>query len=354
MNNDRVIFFLNLLDRNTSGYEEEIDTLLINAINEDDRVEKLKSLLSNYHFISSLGENLKNEAEYALKELQLYPEKYSEIFIKIEQAYEKINSEIVNTELLMDSPYAFSQPIQVISKKNYPIYVDMLKIIVNSCVYLLVLYGGSERVSSFHWNESAGFRELLNETNQRYIPALKTINLPDYGWTITKRHLGGDAIWGGDAFYIAYEPYNLIQIRANHIKSEKLGPYFYLNVEAFESNYNNVPYCWGKGNVLSFNQTNAIQACLQNTLVTELRVPSSDELQRKIPIPMEVAKTLANNKDFCISAEQLLLAMNQWIVGREIHNRRIQHKCLICGNTLENDSMVCRSHFAQRGGTDGT
>ena len=349
MNNSRVIYFLNLLERNTTGHEEEIDNLSIKAINEDERVTRLKGLLTDYHFIPGLGENLKIEAENALKDLQTNPDNYQEIFIRIEQSCLKISAEIRNTEILMNSAGPFSQPILVVSKKDYPIYVAMLKRLVNSSVYLLVLYGGCETVTYFHWNEAAALRELLSELNSRYLPAIMKLNPPEYGWTITKKHLGGDAIFGGSAFFIKYEPYEEIEIRSRFLHKEPLGPNFFLNVDAYENDDNNVPYCWGRGNVLSFNQDNAVRACIQSNPATELRAPVPQELIGKMPTPMELARRLANGREFCITADQLLCAMNQWYVGTEIDNRRREGKCLICGKKTGPSALICKSHFSSRG-----
>ena len=50
-------------------------------------------------------------------------------------------------------------------------------------------------------------------------------------------------------------------------------------------------------------------------------------------------------KMFCITPDELLLAMNQWQVGHEIEKRKETHNCLFCGKHVDGNKLICPSHF---------
>ena len=58
MDSKKVLFFLDLLNRETSGHRDEIANLYQRALEEDDDVVRLKMLLNDYSYYRELGKSL--------------------------------------------------------------------------------------------------------------------------------------------------------------------------------------------------------------------------------------------------------------------------------------------------------
>lgn len=267
-----------------------------------------------------------------------------EILPQIRQASESIENSVRFGNELMYSPVPFTETISVLSHKDTIAYMTALKMIASTCVYLITLYSGLKPIKNLTWNDRVGLQEMIYAVNTKFLPALCGVRRPNYSWVIRKRRMGGKALFGGDCFYLSYENSRRVEVLCSALYKEPIGTHAYLNVQAYETGACDVPYCWGLGNIVSITPDNAL-SFLQQGFTTKVRSPRPDELRRNIPTPIECIRQLTDGKPYCISPDELVIAMNQWQVGHEIEERKHTHNCLFCGKHLKGNLLVCPTHF---------
>lgn len=344
MDSRRVLYMLNILNRETSGHENEIAKLYERALEENDDVIRLKTLLNNCTPYREMGNSLFKNGADLLEKLNSSPSKSLEILPEIKLAHESITNSLRISNLLMRSPLPFSETITVLNKKDTFAYRSALKATASACVYLMVLYAGPKAVKDLSWNDNVGIQEMIYSVNTRFLPALSETKRPNYSWVIRKKRMGGRALFGGDCFYLEYDNSRTVEVLCSALRKEPIGTHAYLNVNAYEAGICDVPYCWGLGNIVSAKPNTAL-ALLHSDIAVKVRSPNADELTRNVPAPFECIRRLTDGKPFCISPDELLLALNQWQVGHEIELRRKTHNCLFCGKHVTGKTLVCPSHF---------
>lgn len=344
MNSKRVLFFLNFLNNETNGFTDELAEIYKRALDEDDDIIHLKELLNEYNFYRQIGSSLYNTGSEILDKIYSSPSNSLELIPHVKQAHESIDNEAKIARKFMLSPYPFSNSISVLKKKDVIGYINALTSIARTCVYLIVLYAGIDPIKNITWNDVAGIQEMIYAVNTVFLPTLMKVRRPNNSWVIRKRRMGGRALFGGDCFYISYENTSSVAVLCSALHKEAIGTHAYLNVKAYESGECDVPFCWGIGNIVSISPNNAMQF-LQSDIATKLRSPYQDELKRQLPTPFECVRILANGNKFCISPDDLLLAMNQWEMGHEFEKRKSTHNCLFCGKHVSGNDLVCSSHF---------
>lgn len=344
MQTNKVLFFLNFLASKTNGYEEPLAALYNRALNENDNIQRLRGMLDDCNFYGEIGGILSREGWDILKKVYSNPTRALEYMPTVRQIYQRIDSEMSTCTKMMESPLPFNTTISVLKKNDEYAYMEALRTIASTCVHLMLVYSGTNSIKNLTWNDGWGIRERIHAVNTKFLPGLCNEIRPNIGWVILKRKLGGHALFGGEAFYLAYEDIINEDAETAFFHKEPIGTHAFLNVDAYESNQLNVPYCWGVGNIVSSTPENAI-TYLQQDIATGVHNPTWNDVQRKIPTPFECLKKLAGGNRFCISPDELVRIMNQWEMGHEIEMRKQSHKCLFCGNRVVGKKMVCDEHF---------
>lgn len=344
MDSKRVLYFLGLLNKETFGYTDEIAQLYKRALDENDDVIKLKMLLNDYVYYQEIGNSIYKNGIELLDRIYSTPTRSLEILPELKQAIELIEKHVKVCNELMCSPIPFSETITILKKKDTIAYMEALKMIASTCVYLITLYSGLSLNKNLTWDDKVGIQEMIYAVNTKYLPALCNVRRPNYSWVIRKKRMGGRALFGGDCFYLNYENTRSVEVLCSALHKEQIGTHAFLNIDAYETGASDVPFCWGLGNLISETPDNAL-LLLQNSVVTNVRSPKPDELRRKPPAPFECIKQLTGGAMFCISPDELLRALNQWQVGHEIETRKMTHNCLFCGKHVNGKNLVCTSHF---------
>lgn len=347
MDSKGVLYFLDLLNRETSGHTDEIAEIYKRALDENDDVIRLKMLLNDYTYYREIGNALYKNGERLLDKIYAMPSKALDILPQLRQAHESIDNEVRVCDELMRSPLPFPETITVLKKKDTIAYMRALKMIASTSVYLMSLYAGLDSVKNLTWDDTSGIQEMIYAVNTRFLPSLCRVRRPDYSWIIRRRRLGGRALFGGDSYYLSYENTRSVESLCAALHKEPIGTHAFLNIDAYESGECDVPFCWGIGNIVSASPDNAI-LFLQSDVATKVRSPQGAELKRKMPAPFECVKLLSDGAMFCITPDELLLAMNQWQVGHEIDNRKRTHNCLFCGKHVDGNRLACPSHFISK------
>lgn len=344
MDSKRVLYFLGMLNRETSGHSDKIADIYKRALDENDDVIRLKMLLNDYTYYREIGNALYKNGEEMLDKIYALPSKALDILPQLKQTHESIGNEVKICDELMHSPLPFSETITVLKKKDTIAYMSALKMIASTSVYLMALYEGLSPIKSLTWNDTAGIQEMIYAVNTKFLPALCGVRRPNHSWVIRKKRLGGRALFGGDCYYLSYENIRSVEMLCSALHKEPIGTHAFLNIDAYESGECDVPFCWGIGNIVSVSPDNAM-LFLQNSVATKVRSPQGTELTRKMPTPFECIKQLSDGAMFCITPDKLLLAMNQWQMGHEIEERKRTHNCLFCGKHVDGNKLVCSSHF---------
>ena len=313
-------------------------------MDENDDVIRLKILLNDYTYYREIGNALYKNGEEILDKVYAAPSKALDILPQLKQAHESIDNEVRVCNELMLSPLPFSETITVLKKKDTIAYMNALKMIASTSVYLMLLYAGLDSIKNLTWNDTVGIQEMIYAVNTKFLPALCGVRRPNYSWIIRRKRLGGRALFGGDSYYLNYENTRSVEVLCSALHKEPIGTHAFLNIDAYESGEYDVPFCWGIGNIVSALPDTAIMF-LQNSVATKLRSPQASELRRNMPTPLECAKQLSDGAMFCITPDELLLSMNQWQVGHEIEERKRTRNCLFCGKHVDGNKLVCSLHF---------
>ena len=349
MDTKRLLFFIELLNRETDGHSAEIIRLFQRALDENDEIKELKSFLNTeeYYYYHEIGKNLYKSGKKVLNDIYQKPSDCIALFPQIGRAISSISYELDTSYRLIASPFPFKDNINVLKKRDVEAIRIAYERIANSCIFLLALYEGIQPIQNFTWNDQASISEMLEMVNTIFLPSLFQISSTTRSWIITRHELGGNALFGGDGFFLTYNYQQEIQEKCRYIYGKRMGgTYSFCNVDAFINKKNDVPYCWGTGNILSvypYNATTFLQPGKKITI--KLRCPRNDELMEDNPFPFECVKRLADSDMFCITPEELVLAMNRWEMGHEIAMRKHNHQCLFCGKKINSYQLVCKSHF---------
>lgn len=118
MDSKKVLYFLGLLNRETSGHEDEIAEIYTRALDENDDITRLKMLLHDYSFYREIGNALYKNGEEMLDKIYAMPSNALDILHQLKQAYESIDNEVRVCNELMHSPLPFSETITVLKKKT--------------------------------------------------------------------------------------------------------------------------------------------------------------------------------------------------------------------------------------------
>lgn len=344
MDTRKVIYFLDILRSNTTGHSEELANLYKSALDENDAVVDLKKLLDESNYYGIIGENLYNEGKDKIKELYASPTQAVDLLPEILQCTERINSQIRLSQNVLKNTYQTMETVSIIKKKDVIAYFEAYKMIASVSVYMSCLYGGVETIKYMSWNDSVGIQEMIYLINTKYLPLLSTIKRPNESWVIRRRNLGGKALFGGDAFYITYENTRRVDVLCSALHKEPMGTHSFLNIDAYETNENDVPFCWGIGNIISFSPSEAL-SYLQKNIATHVITPTNNHFNGKMPTPIECIKKLSAGRPFCLTPEELTKVLNQWAIGKEIEDRKRTHNCLFCNRYINGNKLVCDSHF---------
>ncbi len=344
MDSTRVLYFLDLLNKETSGHTEELAQLYNRALNEHDDVVRLKAYLDDYNFYREIGGDFKQKGEVLIKEVYSSPDNVLELLSRVKQAHEAIENEVRACNDLMRSPWPFNDIITVLKKKDTIAYMQALRMIASTSVYLVSLYSGFGQLRNLTWNDNVGIQEKINLINTKFLPILCDANISSRTWVIRRKHGGGRTLFGSDFFALSYEDADMVEMECSQYAREPIGTHAYLNVTAFITGETDIPFCWGVGNLVSFSPENALMY-LQRNVTDVLRAPGIAELMEPMPSPYECARRLSEGNPFCISPDVLVKAMNQWYMGHDIEERKKTHNCLFCGKHITGNRLVCQSHF---------
>ena len=139
MDSKKVLYFLGLLNRETSGHKDEIAEIYNRALDENDDVAHLKMLIDDYVYYREIGNALLKNGREMLEKVYAMPSKALEFLPQLKQAHESIDNEVRVCDELMHSPLPFSETITVLKKKDTIAYMSALKMIASTSVYLITL-----------------------------------------------------------------------------------------------------------------------------------------------------------------------------------------------------------------------
>lgn len=344
MDTSRVLFFLNALSSNTSGHNEELADMYRRALDENDDIKLLKTLYENCNFYGELGRSASKSVEQKLKSVYIDVQHALEILSDIKIENEAMLQEISRCDALMHSPYPFRDSISVLKKQSVPGYMEALTTIAGACVYMLLLYSGPDGINYLQWEDTTGIREKLYAVNTKFLPAILGLRIPGYYWVIKRKALGGKNLFGGYGFYLSMESTRKVDLMASTYQTERIGTHAFLNIRAFDTGENDIPLCWGTGNLTSLTPDIALRV-LGKRLITDLRAPSVRELQKPMPAPAVLMHILSDGYHYCITPDELVKSMNQWQTGHEIEIRKASGRCLFCGRQLKRRTLICPEHF---------
>ena len=101
MDSKKVLYFLGLLNRETSGHSDEIAEIYKRALDENDDVARLKMLLNDYTYYREIGNGLYKNGEEMLDKIYSAPSKALDILPQLKQAHESIDNEVRVCDELM-------------------------------------------------------------------------------------------------------------------------------------------------------------------------------------------------------------------------------------------------------------
>ncbi len=345
MDSKKILYFLDLLNNETKGrHSDVIAEMYQRALDENDDIIKLKSFLQDYTYSHELGKSLYQEGVALLDKIYAVPSNALEILPQLKQVQESIENEAKVCKEYLHSPLPFRDEITVLKKIDRSVYRTVMEKTASACVYLIAMYAGIDPLRNLTWEDSAELQEMIHAVNAKFLPALCSVRKPDYFWVITKKRSEGRNVLGGDVFYLSYQNIRNIDTFCGTFHKESIGTHAFWNIDAYETGKNDVPFCWGIGNIVSVSPANAI-LFLQKDVVIKLRSPKDSDLTRKMPPPLECIRHLSDGGMFCLSPDELVLTMNQWQAGHEIEERKQMRKCLFCGKNISGKRMVCSSHF---------
>ena len=343
MDTRKILYFIDFLSKEAAN-KNGLQALYEKAVNSNDEVIKLTSFVEEYTFFQGIGSSLLDRARSLLDRLYRDPSSALPTLMQIKQLNETIQNEVALCSSLLRSPDAFSDTITVVKKKDRISYLKAYRQIANTCVYLIALYKGLSDLKGLAWTETDGIQESVYSINTKFLPALNTVRKPGYSWIIRKEKMGGKALFESVFFSLSYEKTKSVEVMCSALHKEAMTTHSFLNIQAYEADETDVPYCWGTGNILSVSPENAL-LLTQKDVITKLRSPNHAELQRRVPAPFECARILSDGRPFCVSPDDLTNDMNQWVSGHEIELRKATHNCLICGKLVPRDRLVCKTHF---------
>lgn len=352
MDTNRVLYFLGLLNRETTGHSRELLPLYQQALDLNDNIQTLKSLLNTqaYSYYRETGGNCFRNGERALRTIYQSPESFQENVPLLQRSVSEITAELRSSYDLLYSPFPTRGEFSILKKRDADAARTVYERIANVCVYLIAHYEGLSPLRYLSWNSTAGLLEMSDAVNNTFLPALSRVRIPSYGWIITKHPLGGKALFEGQGFFLSYDYTQSIEDRCQSLRKEPIGSTdVFLNPDALRNSVTDVPFCWGMGNVLSVRPQNGavfLQSGIR--IANKLRSPNQKELEGAVPSPWECLKKLSDGAHFCITPEEFLITLNRWWMGHEISLRKMTHSCLFCGQHLSENRLVCRSCFTPR------
>ena len=344
MDTERVLYFFSVLSRETSGHGEDLSKLFQRALDENDDIITLMNQLEDLAFYNEVGGALKRDGEDIIELAYGAPQQAYEMLPQVSQVSETIRSSLKDSERVMANPYPNSDTVSVLRNSEIPNYIRSLRHIASSVIHLLLVYGGLDAIKDLSWNDTVGILEMLNNVSSRYIRHLMSYQLPGYSWVIRKKSVGGASFFMTDAFFLSFDRKESVDLLCQGYRKERIGTHAFYNVDAYRLSENDVPFCWGTGNIVSTMPNTALD-CMKSYFCTNLRAPSETELRKPIPIPFELVRRLSNGREFCISPNELVRAMNWWQSGYDIERNKMTHNCLICGRHMQYSGLVCPHHF---------
>ena len=344
MDSRKVLSFLNFLNSKTINHKETLADLYKNALDEDDTISHLKHTLNTSAFYNEKGHRLYRDGNAMINTVYSSPVKALDVLPRLHQISDLIDSEMERSSNLLSSPFPFDESINVLNNNDITVYIQFFRRIASTCVYLIALYSGLDAIRDLTWNENDGIQEMVYLVNTKFIPALSTVYRANNYWMIRRRRFSGSSVFGGGGFSLTYESIKSVDYQCSNLRTEAIGTHIFLNIDAYERDIVDVPYCWGTGNLLSCSPNNAL-GFLQKDIVTKIRAPEEQELKYRMPTPLECVKYLSGGKMFCITPDDLVKAMNQWKIGQEIERRKNNGICLFCGKPTGRGRLVCSSHF---------
>ncbi len=342
MNSKKAIYFIKMIKDATNGHEKDLHNLLINIINESDSVIELKHNLENCIFLKEAGKELLNKGKFLYEQILKTPKNALALIDEIDMYNATIKREILVYDNLMRSYNPFNYTLKVTKKSNRLPYLLALKQIASTCVYMLLVYGGENNIKNLNWVENDGIIESANSVNTKFLPLLAKLEKPTSCWVITKNYIGANSVFSEYVYNIKFMDVNYINKLCNILNPVQLTPHIFYNNNSIKSNQ--VPYCWGIGNITSATPTNAI-SLLNSEIVTSQRNITNEDLLYSMPDPIKCLSILTDNKPFCVSAFSLLNALNEWQTSLSIVKRKKNKICLLCGKKLTGSKPICSYHF---------
>ena len=343
MDTKRMLYFLTFLSKNTVGCSGEIASLYKRVLDEEGDVVKAGQYLEDCYF-DRFAVDLRDRANDILEKIYGNPANASELLPQLRQVIREMEQGLSGSKAIIANPLPTLENIHILKKRDFNACRSAMRAVANACVYLMLVYGGVERVRDLTWNDAAGLDEQMDAVNAVFLPKLMKLQIPAFGWIIRKKITGGRMSFGESVYELVYESAENMWIRCAGYHGYPMGTHAFYNVEAYESGRPEVPLCWGVGNITSCGSRDAL-SFLQEDVVTGLRSPNHSELKEGMPIPIECIRKLSDGRSFCVTPEELAYAMTRWSQGREIVSRENSQTCLICGERVGGGRLVCRRHF---------
>ena len=344
MNTDSLLFLIELLKSNTVGEEKKLSELYKRAINDNDEYIKLKYSLDNNLFFGVTGRNLLNDGNTYLKKINDSPDNIMELVDEIRQFNELIESDIVKGKTKIEYPGGFFEDVSIVEKTKIEAYDLFFTQLASAITYFVAVEEGFEGLNSLFWQDDKSLLDKIHSINNTFLPKLMNTTNNMQPWVIYKTI--NDKIikfcpYEYHTKYISSDNFRDLINRNDYIE---YAPLKYYNERLFQDDVVDVPIYCGIGNFVSTSPLESL-SLLQSGVVTTPRNPNETMTKVKAPLLGELMKLISYRAASIFTPQNITSVLNQWDNSYYIQLNKKNHKCLLCGELVDN-GLVCGTHFS--------
>lgn len=347
MNTTGMLLLIELLKENTDGQEEKLSELYIRAIKDNDEYKRLRMNLDDNVFLGVMGKNLCNDGIVLLGKISDSPSDIMKLLGEIRQFNELIENDIEKGKQRMVYPGSFFEEVSVVEKKRIESYSLFLTQLASAITYFIALVEGFEGLNSLFWQSDRNFQDKLHDINNAFLPKLLKVTGNMQPWIIYKTINNNIVKFCPYEYKIKFISSNIYRDLVSRNDYIEYAPLKYYNKRIFQDDIVDVPIYCGIGNFVSTSPLESL-SLLQSGVVTFPRNPSATMTNSRVPLITELMKRISYSGASIFTPRDVTNVLNQWDNSYYIHNNKIKHKCLLCGEVLKNGT-ACKTHFSFHG-----
>ena len=346
MNNKKIMYLVNLLANEADDKKKELKEIYEKAAKSDSNYTDLSAVMESYLFYEGEGRLLLEEGRKLQKELMENPQKGIDTLRRMEQLSNKIVEEGEYFDTLMRRADPHLDQVAVLPKEKLRGYCDALDCIASSAAFIMMMEEGMLGVKTVYYSLDYTIQERLNAINNDFLEKLlrprkmaecwvikRRLNKSRYGFTDIEYYISG----------ISYEEYCDIK---KHMLMQRLNANLYVNTASFNGMDYEVPLYIGVGNLISEKPTECLPM-INGGVLTGVSYPNMDFYHEPLPVLNTALRKVTGNRMYILSPRVAVDIMNQWEAGYNIYKRRLDRRCILCGDILDK-GLVCVRHFNYR------